>query len=505
MPMENKERVEVLKGSSALYYGFTSPAGVVNLVTKRAGPEPVMSVAVSGNEFGSYQGHFDVGRQFENGKYGMRFNAMSAETRNAIDDFKGRRQLVAGALDVRPSDALTIKFDFEDAQKAVIEQASVSVPAAVNGVITLPRVPDPTKLLSGTWANTSGKISNVVGRADYFINPDWAVMVEWGQARTDRERRASSQWQVVATNATTIANSIATGDGNLRMSLTRRQFYINDNVRAELAGHFVTGILDHEVTAGFMENQRYQNGPSQQVFTIAQNLYNPRVLPESFLTANLTISPQDVTDRGIYALERMRIGEKWQVLLGARRTDYTNISATGTYAVKNTSPSYALLFKPWKHTTLYASYIEGLEEGGTAPLSTNNPGQVLPAGRDQAEGSGGAHRGIRGTPDLRRLFQDRARERHHQRAELLRPRWTHRVQGLRVFGHGRDRQGMVHLPFGNVPRREADERAEHRARRETARQHARADAQPFRGVPPGYRSRPRRQCGRVLHWGPPRE
>jgi len=129
-----------------------------------------------------------------------------------------------------------------------------------------------------------------------------------------------------------------------------------------------------------MENQRYQNGPSQQVFTIAQNLYNPRVLPESFLTANLTLSPQDITDKGIYALERMRIGDKWQVLIGARRTDYTNVSISGTYAVKNTTPSYAVLFKPWKHTTLYASYIEGLEEGGTAPLSTNNPGQVLPAG-----------------------------------------------------------------------------------------------------------------------------
>ena len=40
IPLENKERVEVLKGASALYYGFTSPAGVVNLMTKRAGATP---------------------------------------------------------------------------------------------------------------------------------------------------------------------------------------------------------------------------------------------------------------------------------------------------------------------------------------------------------------------------------------------------------------------------------------------------------------------------------
>ena len=33
VPMENKARVEVLKGASALYYGFTAPSGIVNYVT----------------------------------------------------------------------------------------------------------------------------------------------------------------------------------------------------------------------------------------------------------------------------------------------------------------------------------------------------------------------------------------------------------------------------------------------------------------------------------------
>src|SRR5690606_37818444 len=41
MPLENKERVEVLKGASAFYYGLVPPSGIVNLVTKRAGPEEI--------------------------------------------------------------------------------------------------------------------------------------------------------------------------------------------------------------------------------------------------------------------------------------------------------------------------------------------------------------------------------------------------------------------------------------------------------------------------------
>ncbi|HEY8011237.1 MAG TPA: TonB-dependent receptor plug domain-containing protein, partial [Rudaea sp.] len=43
MPLEDKERVEALKGSSALYYGFTSPAGIINMVTKRAQDKPTES------------------------------------------------------------------------------------------------------------------------------------------------------------------------------------------------------------------------------------------------------------------------------------------------------------------------------------------------------------------------------------------------------------------------------------------------------------------------------
>ena len=61
IPMENKERVEVLKGASALYYGFTTPAGIVNLVTKRAGSTPVSTVGLGIDDKGSLQASADIG------------------------------------------------------------------------------------------------------------------------------------------------------------------------------------------------------------------------------------------------------------------------------------------------------------------------------------------------------------------------------------------------------------------------------------------------------------
>src|SRR5258706_6622247 len=61
MPMEDKERVEVLKGASALYYGFAVPAGVVNMVTQRAGSEPGTRVALLGDTNRSIGAHADIG------------------------------------------------------------------------------------------------------------------------------------------------------------------------------------------------------------------------------------------------------------------------------------------------------------------------------------------------------------------------------------------------------------------------------------------------------------
>lgn len=40
LPLEDKDRVEVPKGASALYYGFTTPAGIVNLTMKRPTLQP---------------------------------------------------------------------------------------------------------------------------------------------------------------------------------------------------------------------------------------------------------------------------------------------------------------------------------------------------------------------------------------------------------------------------------------------------------------------------------
>ena len=76
MPIENKARLETLKGANALQYGVASPAGIVNMIPKRAGENDVLSISGAGSNFGQYGGTVDVGHRFGDGKeFGMRLNA----------------------------------------------------------------------------------------------------------------------------------------------------------------------------------------------------------------------------------------------------------------------------------------------------------------------------------------------------------------------------------------------------------------------------------------------
>jgi len=371
MPMEDKERVEALKGSSALYYGFTSPAGIINMVTKRARDKPVDEFDLSYDSNDQVVGHADFGRRFgDDNRYGLRVNLVSGKLHAAADNQDGSRSLVSAAFDVRLTDRLSVKLDYENFHKRLVENSAVALLAAVNNKIALPRIPDSSKLISGPWAKSKAGSENALGRLDWTLSDTWAAVFEWGRAETDRDARAFT--------AMTKYN-IATGAGTLTESIARGQTYVNNNARAEVDGRVQTGFLDHELSFGAMQNLRNQNNPTQQTYSIAQNLYDPVVLPPAYYTIKPTYRPQDITDRGIYVFDRIRLGEDWQILAGARRTKYRNDS-TGSpvYEVEKTSPSVGAVYKFREDTSIYANYIEGLEETGTAPLTAANSGVVLP-------------------------------------------------------------------------------------------------------------------------------
>ena len=369
VPLENKERVEVLKGASSLYYGLVPPSGVVNLVTKRAGAVPVTSVATSVNNHGGADAHVDIGRRFAGGDMGLRVNAVAGKQDIGIDNFSGDRSLLAAAYDWRVTSGFSLKADLEHYRKDVSEQAAIALPGAVGGNITLPGVPDNRRNLAGEWQRYDAEATNALLRGDLALGDAWSMTLETGHAETKRDRRFSQFRNY----------NLATGEGQLDISFVDGQRFTNANHRIELMGQLGSGAVRHELTFGYTANRRNSfSGASAPNALVPQNLYHPRAMPELNPAMTVAGTHSTIRDKGVYAFDRISFGERWQLLAGLRSTDYSNRNAGSQYGAKDVSPNVSLMFKPTADTSIYASYLEGLEETGTAPASRANSGEILP-------------------------------------------------------------------------------------------------------------------------------
>lgn len=375
LPLENKVRVEALKGASALYYGFSTPSGIVNLVMKRATADPVSNIRVFGNNYGQAGAHLDFGRQV--GNFGLRLNAVAAHLDNGIDRTNGHRFLASGAFDWEVAPGLTLQADAEYIYKDIVEPTTLR-PIAVGTTLVLPELQSHRHNIGSDWQNSTGREYNLLTRAEYKISPAWAITLNAGVSNLSRDRRFSD---FRITNATT-------GAGTLSVELANDNKYENRFLRGEIAGTFETGPLVHELIVGVTRNQRDAVNPRLQVATYANNYFNPVVVPETPLPVAAVASRSKIVDLGYYAFDRISWTDAIQLTLGIRKTNYdettrafsvTNVETRTQYETNPTSYSAGLLVKPVDWASVYATYIEGLENARIAPSTTVNAGQSLPA------------------------------------------------------------------------------------------------------------------------------
>ncbi|MBP2167278.1 iron complex outermembrane receptor protein [Erwinia toletana] len=379
IPMENKERMEVLKGASALYYGFVAPGGVVNMVTKRAGATPVKTVTFSTDDNGSALAHIDLADRFgDENRVGVRVNAVSNNIHTPIDGDNGNRRMFSAALDWQVNDRLLLKYDYEYIRARITEQAAIATPTAVNGVMTMPDIPDPSKLLSMKGKDTHSEAKTHLLQAEYAFNSDWSGKFTAGQSRTKRDR-----WLWVFDNY-----NASSGDGTVYGADQKGQDYLNQNLRAEVKGTFSTASIDHELLIGASQNRLYQPSFDTYMYLAAQNIYSPSTITS--LTRNGTNSKntlkdrsfkeQTVRDGGVFLQDWITLNDQWQMTGAVRYGKYSSKQLdSADEQVSAVTPAFSVLYKATPDISLYASYVEGLESAGVAPSTAANAGQSLKA------------------------------------------------------------------------------------------------------------------------------
>jgi iron complex outermembrane receptor protein len=401
LPLEDKDRVEALKGASALYYGFTTPSGIINMTMKRPTVKPFVNATLFGNDFGAIAGAIDAGGT--KGIFGARINAVYGSVDYGIDHTRGKRALISGAFDVKPSDRLTFSLDVEHIFKKVNEPGvyrytSFPTPTVANPYpsLVLPPLIGQKTNFGPAWARNDAEETNVLANANWKMTDAWALTLSGGISDERRTRISSTL---------TPTNRGLNDLNSLLILIQPDATYKNRYLRAELAGTFDTGPLNHELLVGITDNQRDQftsnsvsmNCTASGQATLApvsattgvraclQNIYNPLPVPQIAIPAR-TGTLSRIADLGVYAFDRIKFHEWLQLLGGVRKSWYKESNLTTgavTTDVKPLSGSAGIVLKPKSWASFYATYIEGLESTPLAPVTAVNSGQQLPASTSQ--------------------------------------------------------------------------------------------------------------------------
>jgi iron complex outermembrane receptor protein len=377
-PLEDKDRVEVLKGASALYYGFSSPAGIVNLTMKRPTPDFLFAEDTFADSNGGIGEHVDVGDTV--GKVGYRVNAVYAHLDTGIAYSAGRRYLLGAAFDYKPLDNLVFSNDFEVFGRRIVEPAIFKLPVSSGlAPVRLPSLStlDPGRNIAGApWAENDTKEINYLGKVAWNISGDWNLSAYYGLSHLVRIRNNP---QFTPSNLTTALES---GVGSVSFA-AQNTLFENYNYASELSGTLHFGAVSDSVLFGASRKIEDLSSPSPTRSKIAQNFLDPVLIPDPDLVFAPRPPATQIDDKGYYFFNRLNLDEYVQLLAGVRKSDYSD---TGTLNAVTSQPYHAapwsysggIVIKPLRWVSVYATYIEGLESTPGAPIADENATENFP-------------------------------------------------------------------------------------------------------------------------------
>jgi iron complex outermembrane recepter protein len=186
--LDNKESVEILKGTSGIQAGTSSPGGLVNYNVKRPTQNDLRSVRFETTSYGSILGAVDLGgRAGENKEFGYRVNAAAETVDNYTPASAGSRQLLAIATDWRINKDSILEAEFEYSRRS-----QPSVPGLSLAGKTLPSPNAKLNINNQSWSQPV-VLEGLTGTVKFeqAINSKWRWFAQAGtQQLTSQDRVA---------------------------------------------------------------------------------------------------------------------------------------------------------------------------------------------------------------------------------------------------------------------------------------------------------------------------
>jgi iron complex outermembrane recepter protein len=376
--LANKDRIEVLKGTSGIQAGTSAPGGLVNFVVKRPTTD-LRSASLAWTEDATLAGAVDISQRFgADRRFGLRVNAEAARLRPQMKNADGSRRALAVAADWQPTAGSVLEFEAETSTR--------SQPSAPGFSLLGERVPDPKSIDPRTNLNNQPWSLPVMLHGDtaslrwqQALGAGWHFVAHGATQRLKSDDRVAFPFGCSAENVFDRYCSDGTFDlYDFRSDDERRRI---DALDVHVDGRFATGAVRHRMTVGWLTSRTHDVfGP--QAFNYAGVGHVEGTLMVAPAPDASGGSERRERSREAYWRDVMSFGDAWELWAGLRAT---RIERDGL-AQSFTTPWLALSWAVAPGAIVYASWGQGVESEGVPNREAyTNAGAALTERSRQAE------------------------------------------------------------------------------------------------------------------------
>jgi iron complex outermembrane receptor protein len=418
VPLENKERVEFLKGIAGVESGVASAGGLIDYVTKR--PAMVKAVDLATDQRGTAFGAVDLGHLFgSHTQVGVRVNLAGEQIMSYMNDTNGWRAMGSGTADWKITPKALLKGDFEYQHKVERDGSGYQLLGGET-VPEINRIYRSTMLGDQPWGPPDTYDTfNTGARFDYDLPHQWKAFAAASYSHSLIQDNViyaygCSYEALCQGTGGTAPDYFFAPDGGYDIYDYRDPDELRIDAQAEalVTGHVKTGAVTQDMTFGaelFLRSVQQPGfytfaNPSTTTITDgavydyvgSENIYDPITFVPLGTPASLEYPLQTAGPRRLWedshqssavVQDRIHLPGHIQLLAGGRydslRDNNYSLAATSPGTLPTITdkllwlPQYAVTYNPMKNLTLYSNYGVMLSLGPQAPWWVTNANQFL--------------------------------------------------------------------------------------------------------------------------------